>query len=225
MQGDLVKLFGNPDGFDVASVPPVQDFPVIPPGDYPVKIDKSEMKMNSKKTGHFLEVAMTVLAPPEGTVGLEGTIGRKLWGRMNLDNPSQACAEIAHREAAALWRSLGIPRIKDTQEILGGMLIACVKVKDGSNEVRTYEPLPTAGVAPLAPVAAPAVQQAAPPLPPAQTNQQAWQQQQQQQQVPAAPPAPVPVAPAAAPAANHSHVAPPQPTAPPLARPWEGAPG
>lgn len=195
MTGDLANFFGSLDGFDTHSIAPQEDFAPIPPGDYPVEIEKSEMKATKSQNGHYLEITCKILDGPDGVKG------RKLWDRLNLDNPSQQAQEIALRSFAALGQSLNLARIQDTQQIVGGRCIACVKVREGQNSIRTYKPLPVAQVAPLAsamPVAPVAPIAPAPPVA-----------------------APAPVVPAAMPAAPAVPVAPAASVAAPAAAPWQ----
>lgn len=161
MNGDLVNFFGTSTGFDTHSVEPQKDFDVIPPGDYPIEIEKSEMKptkkvdANGSPVGHYLELTCKILALPGNATGMVGqtAVGRKVWDRLNIDNPSQVAVEIALRSLAALGQALGLANITDTQQVVGGKCIACIKAKDDNNEIRTYKPLATALVE--APPAAP----------------------------------------------------------------------
>ncbi len=153
---DIANLLGTPDGFDPMSVEPQEDYVAVPPGKYPVEIQRAEMEQTKAGTGHYLELQCKILAAPKGAAG---AVGRFVWDRLNLDNPSAVAVEIAMRSFAALGRSVGLARIPDSQLLVGKRCLACVKVKDGKNEIRTYEPLPTAA-APAAPVAL--VQPAAP---------------------------------------------------------------
>lgn len=151
---DLVNFFGNPGGFNTNSVPPASD--VVPPGKYPVQIDTVAMKPNSKATGHFMEIRFTILDGPPGTKG------RKLWDRLNIDNPSEIAVRMSLASLASLGIALNLAEIRETDALVGGICIAVVKVKGGNNEIRAYEPLPVAGVAPPAPVAPVATTLAAP---------------------------------------------------------------
>ena len=132
---DLQQLFGGP-GFDTHSVPPQEDFIVLPPGKYPVMIEKAEVKTTKSGTGHYLEVQLSVL---DGQAK-----NRKVWDRINIQNPSEKCVEIGLRSLAALGQALGLASIQDTNQLLNGVCIACIKVKDEQNEVRTYMPLTSA---------------------------------------------------------------------------------
>lgn len=139
---DLTAIFGTADGFDPMSVKPQADFTPVVPGKYPVEIMSAQMKKTKAGDGSFLEIVVQILDGPEK--------GRKIWDNLNLDNPNAQAVEIALRSLAALGRSLGLTRIPDSDLLIGKRCIACIKVKDGSNSIRTYEPLLAA--APVAPV-------------------------------------------------------------------------
>lgn len=132
---DLQSLFGG--GFDTSSVPPQEDFVVIPPDKYVVVIDAAEVKPTKSQTGHYIELTMTVV---DGQYK-----DRKVWDRINIANPSQKCVEIGLRSLAALGLAVGLSSIADTDQLLGKVAVAHVKVKEGQNEVRTYSAVnPTA---------------------------------------------------------------------------------
>lgn len=128
---NLQSIFGA--GLDVSTVEPQGDFDVLLPGDYVVGIEKSEVKSTKKQDGHYLELTMTVL---------DGQFkSRKLWDRIQIENPSQKCVEIGRKQLSALGRATGVLIINNEDQFLGKTCIACVKVKDNQNEVRTYKAL------------------------------------------------------------------------------------
>ena len=141
-QGDLLGIFGQ-NGFDTQSVEPQSDFDVIPPGKYPVLIEKAEVKQTKAGNGHYIELTLSVIDGPAKK--------RKVWDRININNPNPQCVEIGLRQLAALGQAIGIPAIGDTAQLVGQACIAHVKVKNEQNEVRTYSP--------LAPAVAPGTQQ------------------------------------------------------------------
>ncbi len=184
-QGDLSAFFAPQGGaFDTNSVAPQEDYQVLPPGDYPVQVEKAEIKATKKGDGHLIELAMVVLDGPAK--------GRKLWDRMNIDNPSEKAVEISMRKLAALGQAVGLAAVRDTQEFVGKMCLAAVKVKDNSNEIRTYKPFQAVAPDSAATAAFPAPPlQSTPPVPASQqvqtqapvqqqTNQQRWQEMQSQ---------------------------------------------
>lgn len=129
---DLSTIFGAA-GFQTGSVEPQKDFDVIPPGQHVVQIEGSEVKLTKKQTGHYLELVLTVLEGPAK--------GRKLWDRINIENPEPQCVEIGARVLAAIGQALKIEHLVNETQLLNGVLVAHVKVKGEYNEIRTYSSL------------------------------------------------------------------------------------
>jgi hypothetical protein len=168
-----MKVFGQ-QGFDTGSVPPAEDFAIIPPGKYASLIEKAEVKPTKAGDGCYIELTCAILE--EGP-----TKGRKFWDRINIANPSQDCVAIGLRSLAALGKALGIPVIQDTAQLVNQVVVAHIKVdKHDQNAVRTYS---AAGAAPAAAPATPyqppyqPPQQAQAPVyaPPQAPPQQQWQ--------------------------------------------------
>ncbi|HDZ39609.1 MAG TPA: DUF669 domain-containing protein [Marinobacter sp.] len=148
---DLTGFFDG-QGFDPETAPP----DVVPPGDYTVQIDASSIKETKAKDGHYIEVEMTILdeCPSKGC---------KLWDRLNIHNKNPKTVEMAKRSLGALSVASSIPDLKDTDMLLQKVVIACVKVKDDQNNIRTYKVAGQALVAPTPAAFAPAVAPAASP--------------------------------------------------------------
>ncbi len=133
---DLTGFFDG-QGFDPETAPP----DVVPPGDYTVQIDASSIKETKAKDGHYIEVEMTILdeCPSKGCY---------LWDYLNIHNKNPKAVEMAKRSLGALSVASGIPDLKDTDMLLQKVVIACVKVKDDQNNIRTYKVAGQAQVAP-----------------------------------------------------------------------------
>ncbi len=130
---NLAAVFGA--GFDTNSVEPQKDFDLIPPGKYPVSIDKAEVLQTKKQDGYYLKVCMTIL---DGQYR-----NRKLWDNINIQNPSQQCTTIGLGELSALGKATGVPYVSDENQFLGKTCIAHVKIKNEQNEIRTYSAMAT----------------------------------------------------------------------------------
>ena len=198
-QGDLSSFFGNAP-FDPNSVEPASDFDVIPAGDHPVIIESAQVKPTKAGNGHYFEFQLTILGGP--------CKGRKLWDRLNIDNPNPVAVDIAKRSLSALTKStIGNTPLSNLNQLLRKTCVACVKIKEGENSIRTYKPFadaasvqqqqynPAQGVnanpPPIQPappaVSQPIQQQQVQPQPQQQQappQQQYVQQQPQQQQAP-----------------------------------------
>ena len=137
--GDLQQFFGG-QGFDTASVEPQADFETLPPGKYPVQVESAEVKETKAGTGHYIEVVLVILDGPAKN--------RKLWDRINIDNPSQDCVAIGQRCLAALSIAIGVQgQMGNSDQLLSGQCMAHVKVKNGQNEIRTYSSFEASRVA------------------------------------------------------------------------------
>jgi hypothetical protein len=159
MSTTLQDIFGG--DFDPNQHEPASDFDVLPAGKYPVEIEKAELKPTKKGNGHYLELQMVVLDGP--------CKNRKLWDRLNLDNPSEVARKIASGVLTALVQAVGLPKLKSWDELIGKYALASVRVKDEQNEIRTYKSVNEAAA--QAPAAqAPATQPNAPASDPGPQN-------------------------------------------------------
>lgn len=128
---DLTSFFGN-QAFDPNTVEPQEDFMVLPPGKYLVLIEKAEVRTTKKNDGHFIYLELQVLDGKHK--------GRKLFDRINIDNPSRQCVEIGLRCMSALSRAIGLQAVSDDSQLINKTVVAHAKVKSEQNEIRTYSP-------------------------------------------------------------------------------------
>ncbi len=123
-------------------------FEPIPPGWYPIMIEKAEVRDTKAGTGKYLWMETTVVG--------ENFANRKLFPTITIQNPNQMAVEIGHRELAALGMACGLNAITSSDELLGKTVQAKVKIKkekgyDPDNEVNGWKPLDGAAPAPTAP--------------------------------------------------------------------------
>lgn len=123
-------------GFDANQVEPSTTFDPIPAGKYLAAIIESEMKPTKSKNGEYLEFTFQVL---------EGEFkGRKLWARLNLNNPNATTVKIARGELSAICRAVGVMAPNDSTELHNLPLVItvrCKKRKDTgeiTNEIKGY---------------------------------------------------------------------------------------
>lgn len=135
--------------FNAADVEPRDSFDLLPAGWYVAEATASEMKETKSRNGHYLEIEWTIT---EGSAK-----GRRVWSRLNLDNPNATAVEIAQRDLSAICRATGVMRVGDSSELHGKPIRVKVKVRKGTdgyddtNEVAGYKPredAPTTGAAP-----------------------------------------------------------------------------
>lgn len=160
--------------FNAQEVAPQQAFENLAPGWYTAKVVESEMKPTNAGTGSFLELTIEVIAPAQFA-------GRKLWDRLNLNNPNEKAVEIAYQTLSAICHATGVIQVQDSQQlheipmdVKVGMSKVTEDYPEPRNEIKGYRACQGGG----GQMAAPQAQQAAPQ----QAQQQAAPQQQWQQQ-------------------------------------------
>ncbi len=127
----------NLNGFNAHEVDPTTEFDPVPAGQYLAVITESEMKPTKNNNGSYLQLTFEIL---EGEYK-----GRKLWARLNLNNPSETAVKIARAELSAICRAVNVMQPKDSVELHNLPLAITVKCKkrsdtdDLTNEIAKYE--------------------------------------------------------------------------------------
>ena len=111
--------------FNAEEVEPIGSFEPLPTGDYTVVISASEMKETKSGRGKYLQLVFDVV---EGDYN-----GRKVFGRLNLDNENETARKIAQQELSAICYVLDIHAPKDSEELHDKPLIITVGIKDDPN--------------------------------------------------------------------------------------------
>ena len=96
-------------GFDANRVEPRSALDPIPAGKYPAVITESEMKPNKAGTGQYLQLIFEIVNGPHK--------GRKLWARLNVDNPTATAVQIARAELSAICRAVGVLAPNDSVDL------------------------------------------------------------------------------------------------------------
>jgi len=132
--------------FDASSVAPSAPLDALPAGTYECCIVESGMFPTKSGNGSFLKLTFEVVSGEFA--------GRKLWARLNLDNPSKTAVEIARAELSAICHAVGVLAPRDSEELHNLPLLVTVKVRrleDGDvNDIKGYAPAKGAAPAPAA---------------------------------------------------------------------------
>lgn len=132
-------------GFDANQVPAAESREPIPAGWYKAVITESEEKPTKAQTGSYLQMTLEII---EGEHA-----GRKVFERLNLNNPNQTAVDIAQRTLSSICRGVGVMTPRASQDLHDKPLMVKVKVKpakdgyDASNKVGEYAPPDAAGSA------------------------------------------------------------------------------
>ncbi len=132
---------GNLAGFDASQIEPSVGFEPIPEGTYVAVITDSEMKPTKAGDGKYLELQVQVI---------EGEFhGRRLWDRLNLENPSELAEKIAQATLSAICRAVGVMEPRDSSMLHNRPLLITVRWKrrndtgELAHEIRKYAPVTT----------------------------------------------------------------------------------
>lgn len=117
----------------------------VPAGWYNVQMDESEMKPTSGGDGAYLNCRFAVLDGAH--------VGRKIFGRLNLQNKNAVAQEIAYKQLSAICHAVGMLEIQDSTQLHGRPLKIKVKLRpasgdyEASNDISAYKNInePTAG--------------------------------------------------------------------------------
>lgn len=121
--------------FNANEVEPSVGFEPLPAGKYQAIIVDSEMKATKAGNGQYLQLELEVI---------DGELkGRKVWDRLNLDNPNSQAVEIARATLSAICRSVKVMEPKDSIDLHNLPLtitVACKKLDSGefSNDIKGY---------------------------------------------------------------------------------------
>jgi len=123
-------------GFDANEVEPTPSYAPIPAGNYLAVITESEMKPTKSGTGSYLQLTFEIVEGPYQ--------GRRLWARLNLDNPNPTAVQIAKAELASICRAVGVITPNDSIELHDIPLVVHVRCRkrpdtgELTNDIRSY---------------------------------------------------------------------------------------
>jgi hypothetical protein len=131
----------------------------LPAGWYTASITAAELKNTKAGTGQYIAIRYDIIGPTHQ--------GRIVFGNLNIRNPNPKAEEIGRQQLGEVMRAIGIAKVADTDELIGGQLSIKVDIRSSEqygdqNEVKGFKAI--AGSTPPAPVAkAAASGKAAPP--------------------------------------------------------------
>lgn len=127
--------------FEIASLPVGNggNYDPLPPGWYDATIGAAEVKATKDGTGQYIKVKYQITGPTHS--------GRVVFGNINVRNASQKAEEIGRQQLGEIMRALNIPRLTDTDQLVGGMLGIKLDIRAATeqyaaqNEVRGFKTL------------------------------------------------------------------------------------
>jgi hypothetical protein len=146
------------------------EYELLPEGLYSAMIAKAEVGQTKSGTGTKIDLRLDITGPTHQ--------GRVIFAAINIRNQSAKAEEIGRQQLGEIMRAIGLPRVEDSDQLVGGQLQIKVKIKHPSpddvargysqarNEVGGYRALAGAGLpapAVAKAAAAPAASSAKPP--------------------------------------------------------------
>ena len=140
--------------FDINDIPEAEkrEFEPVPAGWYTASIANAELRDTKAGTGKYISVRFDITGPQHQ--------GRVVFTNLNKTNPNPKAEEIGRQQLSEILRAIGLQRIDDTDEILGGNLSIKVTVRNDpnygpGNEVRGFKAIEGSTPPVSAPAAAP----------------------------------------------------------------------
>ena len=122
--------------FDAASLPESTDYSPIPAGWYRCRITEASLETTKAGTGQYIKCRYDVLDAPHAN--------RVFFGNINIRNPNPKAEEIGAEQLGKLMRSIGLARVSDTDQLVGGVMQVKVTIRQSeqygdSNEVKDWK--------------------------------------------------------------------------------------
>jgi len=123
--------------FNINDLPtPSDDFAPLPDGWYTASINSAEIRDTKDKTGQYIAIRYDILGPTHQ--------GRVVFGNVNIKNKSTQAEEIGRQALGSIMRAIGLARVDDTDQLIGGSLQIklAIRTQEGyepTNDVRGYK--------------------------------------------------------------------------------------
>lgn len=148
------------EAFDVNELPVgnTGNFEPLPAGWYNVTVSQAELKDTKSGTGQYIKLRYDVTGPTHQ--------GRVVFGNLNIKNANSKAEEIGRQQLGDIMRAIGLARVTDTDQLIGGHICIKLDVKQdaqygASNEVKGFRSV-NGSAAPAAASVPASVSQSAP---------------------------------------------------------------
>jgi hypothetical protein len=144
--------------FSVDSLPVGNNnFEPLPEGWYNAAITGAEIKATKAGDGKYIACKYTITGPSHQ--------GRVVFGNLNIKNASTKAEEIGRQQLGEIMRAIGLAKVSDTDQLIGGNLSIKLSMKTGEyagNEVKAFRALNGAAPAPSSILSTPSSVKTAP---------------------------------------------------------------
>jgi len=128
--------------FSTDQLPEPQSYDTIPAGWYSCLVSDAEVKRTNDGTGKYIKLRLDITGPRCG--------GRCVFTNINTNNKSDKAQEIGRQQLNSIMRSVGLSRLRDTDELLNKPMQIKVAIRRSEeygdqNEVKAYKAIEGAG--------------------------------------------------------------------------------
>lgn len=114
------------------------NFEPIPAGWYNATMTGAEIKMTKAGTGQYIAIRYDITGPTHQ--------GRVIFGNVNIRNANPKAEEIGRQQLGDIMRSVGLAKVSDTDQLIGGQLQIKVGVEKSEqygdrNDVKGFKPI------------------------------------------------------------------------------------
>lgn len=140
--------------YDVNDLPESTGYDPLPAGWYSATIADAEIRSTKSGTGQYIKLRYDITGPTMQ--------GRVVFGNLNIQNASAKAEEIGRQQLGDIMRAIGLAKVTDTDQLIGGTLQIKVDVRPASdqypaqNEVKGFKSIEGSALPSAAPAAKPA---------------------------------------------------------------------
>jgi hypothetical protein len=123
--------------FNADDLPQGNTYDPLPAGWYTATIADAELKPTKDGSGQYIKVRYDITGPTHQ--------GRVVFGNLNIKNASAKAEEIGRQQLGEIMRAIGLARVTDTDQLIGGSLSIKLDVRAATeqyaaqNEVRGFK--------------------------------------------------------------------------------------
>jgi|GEM_PF-399952 len=110
------------------------EFKPLPAGWYQATINKASLEPTKDGTGQKISIRYDITGPTHQ--------GRVVFGNLNIKNKSEKAESIGRAQLGELMRALGLAKLSDTDQLIGGSLSIKLDIREARTDAatgKTYE--------------------------------------------------------------------------------------
>lgn len=111
--------------YETENLPEGRSYDLLPDGWYNVTISQATLGDTKSGTGKKIDIRYDITGPTHQ--------GRVIFGSVNIRNQSQKAEEIGRQQLGEIMRAIGLAKVQDSDELIGGQLAVKVKTKPAEN--------------------------------------------------------------------------------------------